>query len=82
MKTVSARQANHELSALLSCAERGEEVLITKRGKPVAVLSPYRPARLTAERKKAIQRAIDVMAKGLSWGNALQPFKRDEMHER
>jgi prevent-host-death family protein len=82
MKTVSARRANHEFSALLSRAERGEEILITKRGKSVAVLSPYRPSRLTAERKKAIQRAIDVMAKGLFWGNALQTFKRDEMHER
>ena len=24
----------------------------------------------------------DVMAKGLSWGEALQRFKREEMHER
>ena len=30
MRTVSARQANHEFSALLSRAERGEEILITK----------------------------------------------------
>ena len=49
--------------------------------KPVALLSPYRPPLMTAERKKAIQRAIDVMAKGLSWGDALQRFKREEMHE-
>jgi hypothetical protein len=37
---------------------------------------------MTAERKKPIQRAIDGMAKGLSWGDALQRFKREEMHER
>ena len=66
MKTVSARQANHEFSDLLSRVERGEEILITKRSKPVAVLSPYRPPLMTAERKKAIQHAIDVMAKGLT----------------
>ena len=54
MKTVSARQANHEFSNLLSRVERGEEILITKRSKPVAVLSPYRPPLMTAERKKAI----------------------------
>jgi prevent-host-death family protein len=82
MKTVSARQANHEFSDLLSRAEQGEEILITKRGKPVAFLGPYRPPQMTAERKKAIQRAIDVMTKGLSWGNALPRFKREEMHER
>ena len=39
MKTVSARQANHEFSDLLSRAERGEEILITKRSQPVAVLA-------------------------------------------
>ena len=82
MKTVSARQANHEFSQLLSRVERGDEILITKRNKPVAVLSPYRPPLITEERKKAIQHAIDEMAKGLPWGKALRRFKRDEMHER
>jgi len=36
MKKVSARQANHDFSKLLSWVERGEEILITKRSKPVA----------------------------------------------
>ena len=40
MKKVSARQANHDFSKLLSWVERGEEILITKRSKPVALLSP------------------------------------------
>ena len=75
MKTVSARQANHEFSALLSRAERGEEILITKHNKPVAVLSPYRSPGMTAERKTAIRHA-------LPWGDALPRFTRDEMHDR
>ena len=82
MKTVSARQANHEFSTLLACAERGEDILITKHSKPVAVLSPYRQPALTVERKKAIQRAIKAMQKGLDWGKALPRFTRDEMHDR
>ena len=82
MKTVSARQANHEFSKLLSRAERGEEVLITKRSKPVAVLCPYRPPLLTPERQKAIDHAIKVMAKGLPWGGAVRSFRRKDMHER
>jgi prevent-host-death family protein len=82
MKTVSARQANHEFSELLSRVERGEEILITKRNKPVALLSPYRPPWLTPERKAAIEHAIEVMAQGLPWGAAVPPFARDEMHER
>jgi prevent-host-death family protein len=81
MKTVSARQANHEFSDLLSRAERGEEILITKRSKPVALLSPYRPPLMTVERKRAIQHAIKVMAKGLPWGDSLPRFKRQDMHE-
>jgi prevent-host-death family protein len=82
VKTVSARQANHQFSDLLSRAERGEEILITKRSKPVALLSPYRPPLMTAERKRAIQLAIRVMEKGLPWGDSLQRFDREEMHER
>jgi prevent-host-death family protein len=42
MKTVSARQANHDFSELLSRVERGEEILIMKRSKPVALLCPTR----------------------------------------
>jgi prevent-host-death family protein len=82
MKTVSARQANHEFSSLLARAERGEDILITKRRKPVAILSPYRPPAMTTERKKAIQHAIHVMTKGLPWGDTVPKFSRDEMHER
>jgi hypothetical protein len=37
---------------------------------------------MTAERKRAIQRAIHVMKKGLRWGDALPRFNRDEMHDR
>lgn len=82
MKTVTARQANHEFSDLLSRVERGEEVLITKRSKPVAVLRPYNPAHMTPEREKAIEHALQVMKKGLRWGSSLRTFKRSEMHER
>ena len=82
MKTVSARQANHNFSKLLSRVERGEEIMITKRSKPVAILCPYQPPRLTPERQAAINHAIELMAQGLPWGAALRTFTRDEMHER
>jgi prevent-host-death family protein len=81
VKIVSARQANQQFSSFLLRAERGEEILITKRNKPVAVLSPYRLPAMTAERKKAIRHAIHVMQKGLPWGNALPSFSGDEMHD-
>jgi prevent-host-death family protein len=82
MKTVSARQANHDFSKSLSRVERGEEILITKWSKPLALLSPYQLPRLTPERQAAINHAIAVMAHGLPWAAALRTFTRDEMHER
>ena len=82
MKTVSVRQANRDFSELLSRVERTEQILITKRSKPVALLSPYHPPRLTPERQAAIDHAIEVMAQGLSWGTDVGAFTRDEMHER
>jgi prevent-host-death family protein len=82
MKSVSAREANQGFSSLLSQVEQGQEVLITKRGRAVAILAPYRPSLLTPVRKRAIQRAIKLMEKGLPWGNALRHFTRDEMRDR
>jgi antitoxin (DNA-binding transcriptional repressor) of toxin-antitoxin stability system len=75
-------EANHDFFKLLSRVERGEEILITKWSKPVALLSPYQVPRLTAERQAAIKHAIEVMAQGLPWGATLETFTRDEMHER
>ena len=40
MKTVSAREANQHFSRLLRAAAEGEDVVITRRGKPVAKLVP------------------------------------------
>ena len=82
MRTVSAREANQGFSNLLLRVERGEEILITKRNKPIAVMAPYRAAGMTAERKQAIRHAVKMMRKGLPWGRALPRFTRDEMHER
>lgn len=40
MKTVTVREAQHRLGALLESVQRGREVIITKRGKPVAKVVP------------------------------------------
>ena len=44
MRTVSAREANQQFARILGEAANGEEIVITRRGKPVAVLAPYRQA--------------------------------------
>jgi prevent-host-death family protein len=45
MATVGAFDAKTNFSALLERAERGEQILITRRGKPVARLMPIATAR-------------------------------------
>jgi prevent-host-death family protein len=81
MKTVNARQANHQFSDLLSRAERGEEILITKRNKPVAILAPYRPPAMTPERQRAIKHAFRCHERGSRVGDELPRFGRDDMHD-
>ena len=40
MKTIGAFEAKNRLSELLEAAENGEEIMITKHGRPVARLVP------------------------------------------
>jgi prevent-host-death family protein len=80
MRTVSAREANQQFSRLLGEVAAGEEVVITRRGAPVATLSPYRGRPLTPERKAAIERMLALMEKGFPMGGIRAT--RDEMHER
>jgi prevent-host-death family protein len=40
MKRIGAFEAKNRLSELLEAAENGEEVMITKHGRPVAKLTP------------------------------------------
>ncbi len=40
MKFANIRELQRDASALVNLAEKGEDVIITKRGKPVAVIYP------------------------------------------
>lgn len=44
MKSVSIRSVQHGLAAMIAEVEQGEEIIITRRNKPVARLSPITPA--------------------------------------
>jgi prevent-host-death family protein len=67
MREVGAFEAKNKLSALLDAVERGEEVTITRRGKPVARL--VRPA-TTFDRAaaKAAAARIRKRRKGVTLG--------------
>ena len=79
MRSISAREANQSFSRVLSEAERGDTVVITRRGKPVAVLTPY-TSHISKQREQAIERLLELLRKGLPLGG--RRFSRDEMHER
>lgn len=40
MREMSVREANQNFSQLIAAAERGETVVITKKGRPVAKVAP------------------------------------------
>jgi prevent-host-death family protein len=81
MRHVTAREANQHFAKVLSAVEGGEEVVISKRGKPVAVMSPYKPA-LNAEHQAAVEHLKSVMDEPVELGAPFRTFTRDEMHER
>ncbi len=81
MKSITAREANQAFSRVLGEAENGEEIVITRHGKPVAVLRAYRSATPTSERRAAVEHVIRLMEDAPDLGTARR-FSRDEMHER
>jgi prevent-host-death family protein len=79
MRFVTAREANQAFSRILREAEAGDSVVITRRGRPVALLAPYQAAD-SREREAAIGHIVALMRKGLPIGG--RRFTRDDMHER
>lgn len=81
MKHVSARDANQRFAEMLATVEAGERVVITKRGRPVALISPF-GAEVTPEQQVAIDRMIASMDEPVTLKGDFRTFTRDEMHER
>jgi len=84
--TISARDANQHFADILGKAAAGETVIITKRGKPVATLAPYRPeAAASPERKAAWKELLAMLRPGLHSGLSDDEFRkwkwsRDEIY--
>ena len=67
MREIGAFEAKNTLGALLDLVERGEEIVITRRGRPVARLIRETES---VDRKKARRAAADILAasKGVTLG--------------
>ena len=73
MDKVAAFEAKNKLSELLARAERGEEIVITRRGRPVAKLGPVQGG-FDRERSRQAMARIRELAKEMNLG----PFDWEE----
>jgi prevent-host-death family protein len=81
MKQMTARGARQRFGDLLSAVQAGNQVVITKRGRPLALVSPYN-AELTLDRRTAVERLKATMDEPVELGAPFRTFTRDEMHDR
>jgi prevent-host-death family protein len=82
MKRMTASEARRNFSKLLAAIAAGDRIVITKRGRPAAIVSPH-PKELTqAEREAAIANLIEAMDEPVILKGKFRTYSRDEMHER
>ncbi len=76
---VSLREVNQHLTRYVKAAEGGQQIVITRRGQPVAVLSglPRAERPLSAKQEAALERILTRTAR--LGGRAPS---RDQLHER
>jgi prevent-host-death family protein len=68
MREIEAFEATNRLEALLDLVEQGEEVTITRQGKPIArLLAPA--ARVDREAARAAASRIRAMRQGVTLGD-------------
>lgn len=78
---VSIRDANQHLSRYLERVEKGAEIIITRRGKPIARVLPIAsPPNLSDGQCAARERLRERMNRGYALGGARTD--RDTLHER
>lgn len=83
MSTVTAREANQHFSKFLDAASRGEEVTITRRGKPVAKLVPVQEASDPGEAAREAaewEQALEFFRKGVP-STSQEAWTRDELYD-
>ena len=77
----SLREVNQNLSHYVRIVEKGEEVIITRRGHPVARLAAIEAKKQLSEvQRTARERTRHRMERGYSLGGGR--FDRDISHER
>jgi prevent-host-death family protein len=81
-RSVSAREANQHFSRILRDVEAGAEIVVTRRGQPVARIVPVSRAggrQLTPEQEAAHARSMKRLRAGWALGGG--KFSRDELYD-
>ncbi len=80
-KSITLRDANQNFAKYVRKAQGGEEFVITRRGQPVARLSPVGGKRvLTREQQAALNRTRKRLEKG--WPLGIGKIDRDSLYDR
>jgi prevent-host-death family protein len=80
-KSITLRDANQNFAKYVRKAQGGEEFVITRRGQPVARLSPVGGKRvLTREQQAALKRTRKRLEKG--WPLGIGKVDRDSLYDR
>jgi prevent-host-death family protein len=81
-RQITLREANQRFAQCVRAVEAGEELVITRNGRPVAKLVPVAAGRrvLTPEQQAAWERLSEMMEQG--WDIGAGPLDRDALHER
>jgi len=78
---INIRQANQHLSRYIDAVQNGEEIIITRRGLPVARLTAFaKSTELSVKQKAARKRSLNRMRKGYSLGGQMPV--REALYER
>jgi len=78
---ISIREANQHLSRYIEAVHQGHEIIITRRGQPVArLVGVTNKTLLSVEQQEARKRSLERMCRG--YPLAGQPVRRDELYER
>lgn len=76
---VSAADANRRFSEILGQAAQGETVIITRRGRAVAQLTPVDRRSVNGARSAAWERLLGTLAEGLPLGG--YRIDRDSLYD-
>jgi prevent-host-death family protein len=78
---ISLRDFNHHIAQYIHSVEQGNELIITRRGKPIVEIKPLKKVvQLTQQQQKARKNLSSMMKKGLPLKG--ETFSRDNLHER